>query len=152
MRRTDDSGKLKSYIGVPCDFQTNSRLVDTAVHSNLSKQKKKPEKHSPDLPSTPSDNAQDACGNGEMTSTESPIPSSEFLAMPPLSPVTQAVAEDQSSRATPMLNVTDATVDDPKISREAESVDRMAKILARQWYWRGIAFASFVVGLSLIHN
>jgi hypothetical protein len=37
------------------------------------------------------------------------------------------------------------------VNDDDEDLDRMAKVLARQWYWRGIAVLSFLAGVGCLY-
>lgn len=121
-------------------------LVDTAVQNNLSKKKKKKKVNKLDeTPSASTDPPQESSVNRNVVSTEVSLPVDNDANPPPSSSLEPQTVTTVESPVT-------ATDDDDskKIPSTEEDVDRMAKILARQWYWRGIAIASFLVGAGCV--
>ncbi len=115
------------------------------MQSNLSKKKKKKkDKKADETPSATSDPPRESIAMRDLVSTEVILPITDH-SLPQPSP-----SEPQD--LTPvLLPATAADDDDPQKNRsQEEDVDRMAKILARQWYWRGIALASFLVGAGCL--
>ena len=123
----------------------HTSLVDTAVQSNLSKKKKKKkDKKSDEAPAASTDPPQEPGVKRHVVLTESAIPIDDHSNPQPSPSEPQTVT-------TVELPATAVDDDDPgKIPNKEEDVDRMAKILARQWYWRGIAIASFLVGAGCL--
>ena len=120
--------------------------VETAVHSNLSKKKKKKKDKKSDetlaASTDPPQESRDVKQSEVLTETEIPIDDHSNPLPSPSEPQTVTTVESPA---------TAADDDDPgNIPNKEEDVDRMAKILARQWYWRGIAIASFLVGAGCL--
>ena len=115
------------------------------MQSNLSKKKKKKkDKKADETPSATSDPPREPIAKRDLVSTEVGLPITDD-SLPQPSP-----SEPQD--LTPVLSPATASDDDDpqKNPSQEEDVDRMAKILARQWYWRGIALASFLVGAGCL--
>ncbi|KAI2494334.1 histidine acid phosphatase [Fragilaria crotonensis] len=142
--KADDSGKWSCIASTRCGPRADTCEVDTAVQSNLSKKKKKKKEKKPDAMLSASDPPRESTAKGEVASVEDGLPIT-YHSNPQLSPSEPEVLTPALSQPTA------ADDDDPeKTPSQEEDVDRMAKILARQWYWRGIALASFLVGAGCL--
>jgi hypothetical protein len=133
-------------------------IVDTAVHSNLSKSKKKKKK--------------DKKSKGENQATTDSIPQPSVNVdlspthgkdgSPPVTDDASGAAPDSNNSgdlslatmnnddANKSITICNSDHNDESGPKDDQDVDRMAKILARQWYWRAIAMASFLVGAGCL--
>jgi hypothetical protein len=145
---TNASGKLNFWpmerrVATPSTDLLTLSKVDTAVHDNLSKKKKKSkgEKATGNVP------PQEPPVNRDSPSTD-PVNTCTVAGT-----ATGPPSEPQVNKDLPLAAVSDSKGDDAgakEMKDDEEDVDRMAKIVARQWYWRGIAVASFLVGAGCL--